>query len=165
MVPVRGGGHDDALEIFEDAFERFAALGSSIGKLGGNVARTYRRQNAIGLGMRVVFSDPTAHHREIALQRVPFAHALWVGDGLAERPVVSHRSIVSSEAPAPIGPYSQAVIAGSDLFCSGQIPLDPATGEIIEGDVAVQTRRALDNLHAVLAAACGSFHRGVKTTN
>lgn len=92
------------------------------------------------------------------------AHALWVGDGLAERPVVSHRSIVSSEAPAPIGPYSQAVIAGSDLFCSGQIPLDPSTGEIIEGDVAAQTRRVLDNLQAVLAAAGAGFDDVVKTT-
>jgi 2-iminobutanoate/2-iminopropanoate deaminase len=77
---------------------------------------------------------------------------------------VSHRSIVSSEAPAPIGPYSQAVVAGSDLFCSGQIPLDPSTGEIIQGDVAAQTRRVLDNLQAVLAAAGASFDDVVKTT-
>jgi 2-iminobutanoate/2-iminopropanoate deaminase len=72
------------------------------------------------------------------------------------------------QAPAAIGPYSQAVMVpfGDQrmVFCSGQIALDPATGAVIEGDVAAQTRRVLENLGAVLAAAGGSFANVVKTT-
>lgn len=63
----------------------------------------------------------------------------------------------SDNAPAAIGPYSQAVRAGNTVFCSGQIPLDPATGELVDGDIGVQARRAFDNLKAVCAAAGGSF--------
>jgi reactive intermediate/imine deaminase len=65
--------------------------------------------------------------------------------------------ISTDQAPAAIGPYSQAVRRGSFVFLSGQIPLDPATGQIVEGDIAVQTRRVFDNLRAVCAAAGGSF--------
>lgn len=65
--------------------------------------------------------------------------------------------IHSDRAPAAIGPYSQAVRAGDTVFCSGQIPLDPATGELVEGDITVQARRAFDNLRAVCEAAGGSF--------
>ena len=65
--------------------------------------------------------------------------------------------IHSDHAPAAIGPYSQATSAGNLVFCSGQIPLDPATGELVEGDIAVQARRAFDNLRAVCEAAGGSF--------
>ena len=72
--------------------------------------------------------------------------------------------VLSGNAPAPIGPYSQAIRIGDLLFCSGQIPIDPATGTLIDGDIAAQTRRALDNLAAVLAAAGTSFARVVKTT-
>ena len=60
-------------------------------------------------------------------------------------------------APAAIGPYSQAVRAGNTVYCSGQIPLDPATGSLVEGDIAVQARRAFDNLKAVCEAASGGF--------
>ncbi|HEY5425518.1 MAG TPA: RidA family protein [Candidatus Tumulicola sp.] len=67
-------------------------------------------------------------------------------------------------APAPIGPYSQAVRSGNDIFCSGQIPIDPQTGELVRGDVSVQTERALQNLEAVLTAAGTSFDDVVKTT-
>jgi 2-iminobutanoate/2-iminopropanoate deaminase len=67
-------------------------------------------------------------------------------------------------APAAIGPYSQAIVAGGFVFCSGQIPLDPATGELVTGDVAAQTRRVLDNLRAVLDAAGSSLDAVVKTT-
>lgn len=76
------------------------------------------------------------------------------------------RTVVStSAAPAAIGPYSQAIRAGNLLFCSGQIPLDPATGELTGGDdVAAQTRRVLDNLGAVLEAGGASFDSVVKTT-
>jgi 2-iminobutanoate/2-iminopropanoate deaminase len=67
-------------------------------------------------------------------------------------------------APAAIGPYSQAIRAGDFLFVSGQIPLDPATGTLIEGDIAEQTHRVLRNLAAILEAAGASFHHVVKTT-
>ena len=67
------------------------------------------------------------------------------------------QSIHSDQAPAAIGPYSQAVRAGNTVYCSGQIPLDPATGELVEGDISAQARRAFDNLKAVCEAAGGSF--------
>jgi len=70
----------------------------------------------------------------------------------------------TKEAPAAIGPYSQAVEAGGFVFCSGQIPLDPATGQLVEGDVAAQTERVMDNLRAVLAAARLGCEHVVRTT-
>ncbi len=79
---------------------------------------------------------------------------------------MTERKVVSTQgAPKAIGPYSQAVRAGGLLFCSGQIPLDPATGEVVgQGDVAVQTRRCLENLKAVLEAGGSSLDKVVKTT-
>ncbi len=75
------------------------------------------------------------------------------------------RQAVSSEsAPAAIGPYSQAIRAGSLLFLSGQIPLDPATGSMVDGDIAAQTHRVFANLRAILEAAGASFDHVVKTT-
>ena len=79
------------------------------------------------------------------------------------------RSIVrTAQAPAAIGPYSQAVVVpvGTQrmVFVSGQIAIDPTSGQVIEGDIAAQTRRVLDNLGAVLAAAGASFASVVKTT-
>ena len=75
------------------------------------------------------------------------------------------RQAVSSEsAPRAIGPYSQAIRAGSLLFVSGQIPLDPATGAMVDGDVATQTRRVFANLKAILEAAGASFDHVVRTT-
>ncbi|MBA3642354.1 MAG: RidA family protein [Acidobacteria bacterium] len=75
------------------------------------------------------------------------------------------RQAVSSDAaPRAIGPYSQAVRAGSLLFVSGQIPLDPATGAMVDGDVAAQTHRVFANLRAILEAADASFDHVVKTT-
>ena len=76
------------------------------------------------------------------------------------------RTIVSTpNAPKAIGPYSQAVKAGGLVFCSGQIPIDPTTGEIVgASDVRVQAKRVMDNLGAVLAAAGSSFDAVVKTT-
>lgn len=65
--------------------------------------------------------------------------------------------IHTDQAPAAIGPYSQAVRMGQTVYLSGQIPLDPATGEIVDGDVAVQARRSFDNLKAVCEAAGGSL--------
>jgi len=71
--------------------------------------------------------------------------------------------ISTSEAPAAIGPYSQAVRSGNFLFCSGQIPLDPKSGQIVSGDIATQTRRVLDNVEAVLKAEGLTFENIVKT--
>jgi 2-iminobutanoate/2-iminopropanoate deaminase len=72
--------------------------------------------------------------------------------------------IVTKDAPAAIGPYSQAVRAGGLLFVSGQIPLDPVTGQIVPGDVAAQAGRVLKNLEAILAAGGCSFADVVRTT-
>ncbi len=75
------------------------------------------------------------------------------------------RSVIAAPAaPAAIGPYSQAIRAGNLVFTSGQIPLDPATGQMVTGDLAAETRRVLDNLAAVLAAAGVGFADVVKTT-
>jgi len=75
-------------------------------------------------------------------------------------------AIASPNAPAAIGPYSQAIVAppGRLVFLSGQIPLDPATGQLVEGSVEAQTQRVLDNLAAVLAEAGSRFDHVVKTT-
>ena len=67
--------------------------------------------------------------------------------------------IHTDHAPAAIGPYSQAVRAGNTVYFSGQIPLDPATGNLVEGDIGAQARRAFDNLKAVTEAAGGSLVR------
>ncbi|MBP7693972.1 MAG: RidA family protein [Anaerolineales bacterium] len=67
-------------------------------------------------------------------------------------------------APKAIGPYSQAIRAGEIIYCSGQIPLDPASMQIVEGDIETQTRRVLQNLTAVLTAAGSGLERVVKTT-
>jgi reactive intermediate/imine deaminase len=73
------------------------------------------------------------------------------------------RSIITTElAPAAIGPYSQAVRAGNTVYFSGQIPLDPSTGALVEGDIAAQTRRVFDNLTAVAQAAGGSLAQIVR---
>jgi 2-iminobutanoate/2-iminopropanoate deaminase len=75
------------------------------------------------------------------------------------------RQIISTKtAPSAVGPYSQAVSAGGFLFASGQIPLDPATGRTVEGDIKAQTQRVMDNLAAVLQAAGLGFADVVKTT-
>ena len=73
-------------------------------------------------------------------------------------------AIETTSAPRAIGPYSQAIRAGEWVFISGQIPLDPATGELVKGGIEVQTRRVLDNLGAILQSAGCSFAEVVKTT-
>lgn len=71
---------------------------------------------------------------------------------------MTQRSIIRTpNAPQAIGPYSQAVRSGDTLYLSGQIPLDPATGEIVQGDIAMQTRRVFENIKAVLEAGGASF--------
>lgn len=75
------------------------------------------------------------------------------------------KQIIATEtAPKAIGPYSQAVVHNGLAFLSGQIPMDPATGQIVEGDVAAQTERVLENLKAVLAACGSSLGQVLKTT-
>jgi len=75
---------------------------------------------------------------------------------------MSSTVIATTDAPAAIGPYSQAVRAGHTVYFSGQIPLDPATGALVEGDITVQTRRVFDNLVAVAQAAGGSLSQFVR---
>jgi 2-iminobutanoate/2-iminopropanoate deaminase len=79
--------------------------------------------------------------------------------------VTHHRHPVSADdAPDAIGPYSHAVTSNGLVFCSGQVPLDPATGELIDGSVGDQTRRCLDNLKAVCAAAGADLSDAVRLT-
>ena len=77
---------------------------------------------------------------------------------------MTKQTIASSGAPKAIGPYSPAVRAGQLLFVSGQVPLDPATGQMVDGGIAEQTRRVLDNVGALLTAGGRSFADVVRTT-
>ena len=74
------------------------------------------------------------------------------------------RTTRTDRAPAPVGPYSQAIIAGDFVFCAGQLALDAQTGQLVGDDVRAQTRRVLDNLAAVLVSAESSLDRVTKTT-
>jgi 2-iminobutanoate/2-iminopropanoate deaminase len=74
------------------------------------------------------------------------------------------QAISTSDAPKAIGPYSPAVRAGQMVFISGQVPIDPATGNLVDGDIAAQTRRVFDNLGALLKAAGLSYANVVRTT-
>lgn len=74
------------------------------------------------------------------------------------------KPIRSEHAPTPVGPYSQGIVAGTTVYCSGQLGLDPATMQLVEGGVAAQTRQALQNLAAVLEAGRSSLRLVVKTT-
>lgn len=77
---------------------------------------------------------------------------------------MAHEVIATDKAPGAIGPYSQAIKLGSLVFTAGQIPLDPATGKLVEGDIKAQSERVLQNLAAVLEASGSSMSRVVKTT-
>lgn len=74
------------------------------------------------------------------------------------------KTVKTDKAPAAIGPYTQGILCAGFLFCSGQIPLDPATGKMVEGGIEAQTERVLRNLEAVLAAGGSSLAAVVKTT-
>lgn len=74
------------------------------------------------------------------------------------------RAVRSQNAPEPVGPYSQAVVHGGWLFASGQIPLEPATGELVPGEIEAQTERVLENLSAVLQEGGSSLNRVVRAT-
>src|SRR2546430_13824525 len=77
---------------------------------------------------------------------------------------MSSERVNSSDAPKPIGPYSQAIRVGDTLFLSGQVALDPGTGQIVDGDVRVQAQRVLDNLKAVLLEARMTMAQVARTT-
>jgi 2-iminobutanoate/2-iminopropanoate deaminase len=76
----------------------------------------------------------------------------------------SKKAVQSDAAPKALGPYSQAIVAGGMVYCAGQIPLDPATGDLVPGGIAEQTHQVLKNLRAVLKAAGSDLDRAVKTT-
>ena len=79
--------------------------------------------------------------------------------------MATQRTVVSTAAaPGAIGPYSQGIIAGNLVFCSGQVPLDPATGQLVSGTIEEETQRVMENISAVLEAAGTSLARVVKTT-
>ena len=77
---------------------------------------------------------------------------------------MSKKIIQSADAPAPIGPYSQAVQAGNMLFVSGQVPIDPSTGEVVQTNITEETQQVMKNLGAILQAAGSSFDQVVKCT-
>jgi 2-iminobutanoate/2-iminopropanoate deaminase len=74
------------------------------------------------------------------------------------------KPVQTAAAPKALGPYAQAIVAGGMIYCAGQIPLDPASGNIVPGGIAEQTERVLENLRAVLKAAGSDLDRAVKTT-
>ncbi len=74
------------------------------------------------------------------------------------------KAIETDAAPKALGPYSQAIVANGMVFCAGQIPLDPATGDLVAGGIAEQTHQVLKNLRAVLKAAASDLDRAIKTT-
>ena len=77
---------------------------------------------------------------------------------------MSKRVVNAQDAPEAIGPYSQATVANGFVFCSGQVPIDPSTGDLVGGSIGDQTRRCVENLAAVLKAAGSGLDRIVKTT-
>jgi len=77
---------------------------------------------------------------------------------------VARTCISTNRAPAAVGPYSQAVVDGDRVYSSGQIPIDPATGKLVAGDIVAQTRQVMENLRAVLEAAGSGLERVVKAT-
>jgi 2-iminobutanoate/2-iminopropanoate deaminase len=74
------------------------------------------------------------------------------------------RIVLASSAPTPVGPYSQAIVAGGFVFASGQIPLDPVSGKLVPGEIEAQTERVLENLRAVLEAAGSSLDQVVRAS-
>jgi len=92
------------------------------------------------------------------------AFLLWSCGPKAPETAAEKQVIATAEAPAAIGPYSQAVRVGNTLYCSGQIAIDPATGELVTSDIEAETRRVLDNLGAVLHAADMDYRDVVRAT-
>ncbi len=77
---------------------------------------------------------------------------------------IMKKIITTKNAPAPIGPYNQAVLSGNTLYISGQIPIDPATGKLVEGTIAKETKQSMENLKAILTEASMTFENVVKTS-
>ena len=92
------------------------------------------------------------------------AQVFTLGRALVLYPTLMREVIATPEAPAAVGPYSQAVAVGNTLYCAGQIPLDPVTGEMVAGGVAEQTTRVLENIGAVLRAKGMNFSNVAKAT-
>jgi len=88
-----------------------------------------------------------------------FSLLLTISGGKMEKKVV-----FTEKAPKPIGPYSQAIIAGNLIFTAGQIPIDPATNQVVQGNIKEQTRRVLENLRAILESVGATFDDVVKVT-
>jgi len=78
--------------------------------------------------------------------------------------IMMKQIINTPHAPAPIGAYNQAILIGDTLFISGQVPINPATGKVVEGDVAQETKQSMENLKAILAAANMTFENVVKSS-
>ena len=89
---------------------------------------------------------------------------VYVGQNIEGRMNMDKKIISTNKAPAAIGPYSQAVKCGNLLITSGQIPLEPSSGEVVEGGIQVQTKQVLENLTAVLAEAGATLDNVIKTT-
>jgi len=89
---------------------------------------------------------------------------VYVGQNIEGRMNMDKKIIITNKAPAAIGPYSQAVKCGNLLITSGQIPLEPSSGEVVEGGIQVQTKQVLENLTAVLAEAGATLDNVIKTT-
>ena len=100
--------------------------------------------------------------RKVLLILATAALLIMIMTGCAQKG--TKQVIHTDNAPAAIGPYSQATVYGDTIYVSGQIPIDPATGEVIEGDVKAQTEQCLKNLSAILEAAGGSMDDVLKTT-
>ena len=95
---------------------------------------------------------------------MPAAGATSARRSRSTTPALPMRTITTEHAPAAIGPYSQAVVHGDLVICSGQIPIDPATGAFVEGGIEEQTRRVLQNLDAVLRAAGSDLSKALRLT-
>lgn len=113
-----------------------------------------------------VRAEPSARPRHGQRRDPPAArvHALPPIEQGHQGRIAVRQAVSSPAAPAAIGPYSQAVHAGGFLFVSGQVPIDPATGSLIAGDIGAQTHRALQNIGEILKAAGASFDHVVRTT-
>ena len=119
--------------------------------------------------MEVRMSVPCELRANVPLRqdtaKTPLAPAGRLGYALARNLIMTTKSIVRpAQGAAPVGPYSHAVRVGDLLFCSGQIPLDPATGSLVAGDIRGQTERVLENVRAILEDQRLTFAHVVKTT-